>query len=128
MELIISRRRALQSVAAFASATTLPKWFRDEFVAAQDTPRVLGPNDKPGIALIGCGGRGTAVAKEAANHGQIVACCDLDETHLDKAKMTWPEAATFKDFRKVLERKDVDVVITGTPDHWHTLVNIAALK
>ena len=34
----------------------------------------------------------------------------------------------FKDFRKLLERKDVDVIVNGTPDHWHTLVNIAALK
>src|SRR6185295_17205019 len=71
---------------------------------------------------------GTVVAKGAAEFGQIVACCDLDETHLAKAKTTWPEATPLKDFRKVLERKDVDVVITGTPDHWHTLVNIAALK
>ena len=124
----ISRRRIMTSAAALAAATTLPKWFLHESAAAQDAPRLLGPNDRPGIALIGCGGRGTAVAKQAADFGPIVACCDLDESHRAKAKMTWPEADAIKDFRKALERKDVDVVITGTPDHWHTLVNIAALK
>ena len=124
----ISRRRIMTSAAALAAATTLPKWFLHESAAAQDAPRLLGPNDRPGIALIGCGGRGTAVAKQAADFGPIVACCDLDESHRAKAKMTWPEAEAIKDFRKALERKDVDVVITGTPDHWHTLVNIAALK
>jgi predicted dehydrogenase len=57
-----------------------------------------------------------------------VAYCDLDEGHLGEAKKQWPDATAFKDFRKLLERKDVDVVVNGTPDHWHTLVNIAALK
>src|SRR5215471_12771793 len=105
-----SRRGFLISAAAVAAATTLPTWYLDE-TTAQDAPRQLSPNDKPGIALIGCGGRGTAVAKLAAEFGPIVACCDVDESHLAKAKMTWPQAETFKDFRKLLERKDVDCVV-----------------
>jgi predicted dehydrogenase len=40
----------------------------------------------------------------------------------------WPQATSFKDFRKLLDQKDVDIVVNGTPDHWHTLVNLAALK
>jgi predicted dehydrogenase len=78
--------------------------------------------------LIGSGGRGKAVAREAAQHGNLVAYCDVDESRLDQAKQLWPQAAAVKDFRKLLERKDVDVIVNGTPDHWHTLVNIAALK
>src|SRR5262245_32255428 len=124
----LSRRQALQSAAALAAASTLPSWYLEESAEAQDSSRPLAANEKPGIALIGCGGRGTAVAKQAAEFGPIVACCDVDESHLAKAKMTWPEAATFKDFRKLLERKDVDCIVNGTPDHWHTLVNLAALK
>src|SRR4029079_3372632 len=40
----------------------------------------------------------------------------------------FPGAKTYEDFRKLLEAKDIDVIINGTPDHWHTLVNLAALK
>jgi predicted dehydrogenase len=121
------RRSFLRSSAAFAAATTLPAWFLDESeppVQAQERS----PNDKPGIALIGCGGRGRAVAGQAAMHGNLVAICDVDETHLGDAKKQWPMAEAMSDFRKLLERKDVDVIINGTPDHWHTLVNLAALK
>lgn len=127
MNFATSRRGFVRSTAAVAAATTLPCWFLDELTSAA-AQQPTSPNDKPGIALIGCGGRGKAVAKEAANHGQIVACCDVDEARLAEAKKLWPEAALLADFRKVLERKDVDVIVNGTPDHWHTLVNIAALK
>src|SRR6185436_4209888 len=105
MESTSSRRRFLRTAAAVAAAGALPRWYLEETAAGQEAPRPRGPNEKLGIALIGCGGRGTAVAKGAADFGQIVACCDLDETHLAKAKTTWPEAALIKDFRKVLERK-----------------------
>lgn len=126
MKLACSRRRLLQSAAAFAAVSNLPNWFLEDSAPAAEAQ--LGPNDKPGIALIGCGGRGRADAQAAAQHGNIVAFCDVDETHLDQAKKLWPAAIPFKDFRKLLEQKNVDVVVNGTPDHWHTLVNIAALK
>ena len=88
----------------------------------------LGPNDKPGVALIGCGGRGRGVAREAAALGQMLAVCDLDDANLAQAQKAWPEAKLYKDFRKLLERDDVHLIVNGTPDHWHTLVNLAALK
>jgi predicted dehydrogenase len=122
----LHRRSFAKSVAAAAAATTLPDWFMAE--AAPAEAATLAANDKPGIALIGCGGRGRGVAREAALHGELVAYCDVDDSHLAQAKELWPNAAPLKDFRKVLERKDIDVVVNGTPDHWHTLVNIAALK
>jgi predicted dehydrogenase len=68
------------------------------------------------------------VASEAAGHGRVVAVCDVDAAHLARARATWPQAAVFGDFRKLLERADVDVVVNGTPDHWHTLVNLAAVR
>jgi predicted dehydrogenase len=127
MTATFSRRNLLRSSAALAAATTLPRWFLAESEAtAQQAPRTA--NDKPGIALIGCGGRGKAVAREAATHGNLVAYCDVDESHLAEAKTLWPAATAFNDFRKLLERKDVDCVVNGTPDHWHTFINIAALK
>ena len=55
--------------------------------------------------------------------------CDVDANHLDDAKRrTFPEAEGYADFRKLLERKDIDAVICGTVDHWHTLVSMAAMK
>src|SRR6478752_5726128 len=101
----MGRRSFLPSSAALAAATTLPAWFLDESeppVQAQERS----PNDKPGIELIGCGGRGRAVAGQAAMHGNLVAICDVDETHLGDAKKQWPMADMMGDFRKLLERKD----------------------
>src|SRR3954453_22727021 len=99
----LHRRSFAKSVAAAAAATTLPDWFMAE--AAPAEAATLAANDKPGIALIGCGGRGRGVAREAALHGELVAYCDVDDSHLAQAKELWPNAAPLKDFRKVLERK-----------------------
>jgi predicted dehydrogenase len=113
-------------VAAGVSAASLPKWFHESGTSAFAKP--LGPNETPGIALIGCGGRGRGVANEAAPHGQVLAVCDVDDANLAQALKRWPTAASFKDFRKLLERDDIHVIVNGTPDHWHTLVNIASVK
>lgn len=126
MTLRSTRRRFLRTATAVGATAVLPSWFAEELEPAEAA--TLAANDKPGIALVGCGGRGRADAGQAVQHGDIVAYCDLDDGHLGEAKKQWPDATAFKDFRKLLERKDVDVVVNGTPDHWHTLVNIAALK
>lgn len=126
MQILNSRRHFLQTSAAVAAATTLPQWFLAE--SAQAATKPLGPNDKPGVALIGCGGRGRGVAREAAALGEMLAVCDVDDANLAQAQKTWPEAKLYKDFRKLLERDDVHIIVNGTPDHWHTLVNLAALK
>jgi len=80
------------------------------------------------MALVGCGGMGRGDAKSASRFGRIVALCDVDDGQLAQAKKQWPDAATFKDFRKVMERDDIHAVICGTVDHWHTLVSIAAMR
>ena len=126
MQILNSRRHFLKTSAAVAAATTLPQWFLDESIHAATKP--LGPNDRPGVALIGCGGRGRGVAREAAALGQMLAVCDVDETNLAQATKTWPDAKPYQDFRKLLERDDIHLIVNGTPDHWHTLVNLAALK
>lgn len=126
MQVLNSRRHFLRTSAAVTAATTLPKWFLEE--SAQAAAKPPGPNDRPGIALIGCGGRGRGVAREAAQHGQMLAVCDVDDANLAQAQKLWPEARLYKDFRKVLERPDIHVVVNGTPDHWHTFVNLAAAR
>jgi predicted dehydrogenase len=121
------RRRFLKSAAALAAATTLPKWFLAESEAVAAT-RPLGANDRPAIALIGCGGMGRGDAKNASRFGDIVALCDVDDVNLAEAKKLFPKADTFKDFRKVMERDDIHVIVCGTVDHWHTLISIAAMR
>jgi predicted dehydrogenase len=75
-------------------------------------------------------GRGDA--KNAARFGNIVAVCDVDEDHAAQAAKQFggPDRTPqpFTDFRRALDLKDVDIVINATPDHWHTLINLAAAK
>lgn len=123
----ISRRHFLKRSAAALAATGLPAWFIEQHEAAAAT-KPLSPNDRPNIALIGCGGRGRGIGKEAAAFGNMVAICDVDSSHLDQAGQMFPGATRFKDFRQVIARDDIHAIINGTPDHWHTLVNLHALK
>jgi predicted dehydrogenase len=124
----ISRRSFVKRCAATAAATGLPLWFVErEMAAAQDAPPPpTSPNDRPGIAWIGCGGRGGDDARDAARRGDMVAICDVDDTHVASAARTYSKAAKYSDFRKVLERKDVNIVVQAVPDHWHTLINVSA--
>jgi predicted dehydrogenase len=128
----INRRRFLKSAAAIAAATGVPTWFTemDETHAAPAKP--LSANDRPGIALVGCGGQGTGDCGAAQNFGDVIAICDVDDTHADAAAKRFTKNGKtperYNDFRKLMERDDVHAIITGTPDHWHTFVNLLALK
>ncbi len=123
-----NRRRFLKTSAAIIAASTLPGWFVQECEAKPKAKRVLSPNDQPAIALVGCGGMGRGDANKASHFGRIVALCDLDDVRLAETKKTYPDATTYKDFRKVMERDDIDAIICGTVDHWHTLVSLAAMR
>lgn len=121
-------RRCFLRTAAVAS---LPLWFIERQLDAATAPaRRLGPNDRPGIALVGCGGMGRGDARNAARFGDIVAVCDVDESRVEAVAKQFTKdgrtPAQHGDFRKVMERDDVHVIVNGTPDHWHTLINMAA--
>ncbi len=128
----LSRRDFIKRCGATAALASLSACQTSQPTSAISAPVAskLGPNDRPGIALIGCGGQGTNDALMAAAYGEVVAVCDVDEEHAAQAaqKLTvdGKTPATYSDFRRVLERKDVQVLINGTPDHWHTLVNLGA--
>jgi len=129
----ISRRSFLKRCSAAAAAAGVPAWFieRDLAEAAPRTKH-LGPNDRPAIALIGCGGQGRGDATNASRFGDIVAVCDVDDTHADAAAGQFSRGGKtpdkYNDFRKVMERDDIDAIIHATPDHWHTLINLAAAR
>jgi predicted dehydrogenase len=129
----ISRRSFIRRCSAAAAASGLPLWFIErELARAEELVKPPSPNDRPAIALIGCGGMGTQDGKDARRFGEIVAVCDVDQTHLDRAVAEFTTdgkaPAQFTDFRKLLERDDIHVIINGTPDHWHSLINIAAAR
>ena len=88
-------------------------------------------NDQIQIALIGAGGMGTADTNTCITVPgiKLVAVCDLYDGRLADAKKHWGnDIATTRDYREILERKDVDAVIIGTPDHWHKDISVAAMN
>jgi len=125
-----SRRDFLKSAGLVTAASTLPAWFIDE-CAAQEAAKPTAssaPSEQIRLGLIGCGGQGRGDARNAQRFGKVVAVCDVDARHVANAQKDFAGADGYADFRKLLERKDIDAVICGTVDHWHTLVSIAAMR
>jgi predicted dehydrogenase len=127
----ISRRSFLQRCTLAAAATGLPLWFVERDLSAAEMAKAISsPNDRPGIALIGCGGQGQYDAQNAWSYGDILAVCDVDQKYADQAAEKFTKdgksPTKYGDFRKLLERDDIHAIVMGCPDHWHTLVNIAA--
>jgi predicted dehydrogenase len=89
-------------------------------------------NDRPRLGLIGAGGQGSGDARGASHFGDFLAVCDVDKRHADSAKdndqIGKGKAEVYEDYRKLLDRNDIDAVIIGTPDHWHTKICIDAMK
>ena len=108
---------------------------RRRFLAAITTAasysRVSGANEKVRVGLIGCGGRGRYVSRfmSESPYATFVSVCDVQDRLAASAK-EWAgsEASAYSDFRRVLERKDVDAVLIGTPDHWHAIPTILACE
>ena len=130
---IISRRSFLKRCSALAAATGLPAWFLEPVLAAAEARRPkVAANDRPGVALIGCGGQGKQDTTNAAAFADVVAVCDVNAGRMKEASERFTVdgkvPAIVGDFRRVLERDDVHAIINATPDHWHTLINLAAAK
>ena len=129
----ISRRSFLHKSAIVAAASGLPLWYLEREADAQDAAaKPPGPNDRPGIALIGCGGQGQGDAGNASRFADVIAVCDVDDRHSSSAARKFAKDGKtpdkYSDFRKLLERDDIHAIVQACPDHWHTLVNIAAAK
>ncbi|MBM4155166.1 MAG: Gfo/Idh/MocA family oxidoreductase [Lentisphaerae bacterium] len=89
----------------------------------------FGANDKIGIAVIGPGRQGGGLLGSAGRspEARIVALADVNLPRARKAAEKY-KAEVYKDYRKLLERKDVDAVITATPEHWRALTCIHACQ
>src|SRR5262249_11865154 len=128
-------KKSMSAGAAVAGSSLLgAKSARGQDAASRD--RISGANDRILVGLIGSGGQGRADLRQMLKIKNIecVALCDVDDEQSARAlKMVQTEASQNpalieRDFRKVLDRKDINVVIIGTPDHWHALPTIMACQ
>jgi predicted dehydrogenase len=123
-----TRREFLKKSTAVATATAAVPYFAWNQPAFANSAL----NDRPQIGCIGVGSMGTGDAHDHANFGDIVAVCDVDSKHMERAKndgrIGKGKADAYGDYRKVLDRKDIDVVSIVTPDHWHVKIAIEALE
>lgn len=115
----INRRNFIKKVSAGSAAfMILPSGFLSGGNA---------PSNKLNIALIGVSGRGRAHYKGLKKEN-VVAICDVNENHLAIAAKEFPKAEHYVDWRKCLERKDLDAVVCCTPDHTHAFIAMWAMN
>jgi predicted dehydrogenase len=129
-----SRRKFIHKVAGSVLASSIPGMLK----AAGKPEKSEGllrnyysANDTIQIALIGAGGMGTADANTATSLPgvKLVAACDLYDGRLQEAKKNYgQDIFTTRDYREILQRKDIDAVIVATPDHWHKDISVAAMN
>ena len=120
-----TRRRFLQAVAATGTAAIL----------CPSTNRACGyqsPNERPVFATIGLRNQGWAITEKSFRFADFAALADVDANVLgvnvektEKKQGKKPDA--YGDYRKVLDRKDIDAVMIATPDHWHTKIAVEAM-
>ncbi len=119
-----TRREFLKTTSGLFAAGAVAPYFRTSSLA-----QAAAANDKLGVGSIGVGGRGSGIGHEAGGRGNMVACADIDHQHAEKfAAKYGGRCEIYSDYRALLDRKDVDVVTIGTPDHWHVKIAIEAMQ
>jgi predicted dehydrogenase len=128
----LNRRNFLKAAGAAATVETLLGSRTHLLAEAQsETAKPIAANDNIQIALIGAGGQGSFDTKTALQVPgvKLVAVSDCYDGRLAHSKEVWgADIFTTRDYAQVLERKDIDAVIIGTPDHWHKQVAVDAMK
>ena len=109
---------------ALAAGTALSVW--PDIQPIQAAPK-KSPNEKLNLASIGTAARAASNLKGCKSEN-IVALCDIDAIRLDEASKKYPGADLYEDYRRVLDRNDLDGVIVSTPDHFHAVATAAALR
>lgn len=127
-----SRRRFLGTAAgSLTAALGLPHFLASRGAAAESPKSKNGrsSNDRPGIGAIGMRYQGSVITEKARAHGDIVAIADVDRNIREQARASFGSTPKiFEDYRGLLDRKDVNVVLIATPDHWHTKIAIDACR
>jgi predicted dehydrogenase len=137
----LSRRGFLQGSATALAAAGLPLWYAREVAAsaaereAKAQSGAAAKKDTVVMGAIGTGDRGRAVMEDAQRRGaRFAAVCDVDASHREMAVKKLRDLGQegkvdqYGDFRELLDRNDLDAVTVVTPDHWHALIAIEAMK
>jgi predicted dehydrogenase len=125
MSMPISRRTFVLSSTAAVAAT-----------AVRRARSALSANEKLTVGLVGCGGQGRYDTRSLMEAGgkdvAWAAIADIDDRHLNDAAgdadKFGAKPERYKNFHRLLERKDIDIVVVGTPDHWHAPVMMLACQ
>jgi predicted dehydrogenase len=122
-----NRREFLSRAAGALAVSGAPLAAKDKKkTAAAPKRRILGANDRINVAFVGTGMRFTGLMrrdfgprKEAKNDVEFVAACDVWEPRLKYAQEMTKAPDTYRDYREIIQRPDVDGVVIAVPDHWH---------
>lgn len=116
----MSRRRFMERSAASAAAASLA-WGVRRLSAS--------PNERITVGLIGAGIRGLELMESVLQvGGNVAVVCDLYDGHFRRAQEIQPHTPTTREYREVLDRKDIDAVFIATSDHWHAPIALAAMQ
>ena len=126
----MNRRKFINTTAIATAALGIPSVLHEK-----SRRRIISPSENLNVALIGCRNMGYGILEHHLSVAGVncVALCDIDDSILsEKAseieKKYSQKPKVYKDFRKMLEQKDIDAVIVGTPDHWHCLLTFYSLQ
>jgi predicted dehydrogenase len=124
-----TRRTFIKTASVLAAGSVIP------LEALSEARSGITASDKIHVGLIGANGQGFSDLASFLKNPEIecVAMCDVDSNVLknrtdDLTKLGFPRPKLYADYRKMLENKDIDAVIIGTPDHWHCLILVDALE
>ena len=123
------RRNFIKKTALGAIAIHLP--FNNNVFAAN----ILGANNTLNIGVIGCNGMGWSNTLSILKNKDVrlIAICDVDNNVIERRKeemkkKSYTDIKTYTDYRELLDQKEIDAVIIGTPDHWHCKMMVDACE
>ncbi|MCY3024193.1 MAG: Gfo/Idh/MocA family oxidoreductase [Planctomycetota bacterium] len=129
----MTRRELLKGAATAALATAFPAVIPSSALGDRDRPA---PSERLAMGFVGVGGQGSGDMGGFLGFPQVqgVAVCDVDKNHRDRAKNAVDGrnkdqgCKAYGDYRELVTRPDIDVVFCATPDHWHAIVTIEAMR
>ena len=129
MKVKLNRRTFLKTSSAIVAPTIVP-------ATVFGTDAKPAANDRLALGLIGAGGKGLdrmTDFKRTCDEVQFIAVADPDEVHANKGKALAEKlfgegCKTYRDFRALCARKDIDAIVVATPDHWHAITCLEAIR